>query len=78
MIFQSVQPGAQMLIMGFFAGFITFIILFYTYRTFQKKLEALKVPVVILLDLTTFKMYMVGYFVDINEATLLFPEADVG
>ena len=71
MIFQSVQPGAQMLIMGFFAGFITFIILFYTYRTFQKKLEALKVPVVILLDLTTFKMYMVGYFVDINEDVLI-------
>jgi hypothetical protein len=65
------QPGAQMMIMGFFTGIITFAIIFYTYRAFQKKLEALKVPVVILLDLTTFKMYMVGYYVDINDDVLI-------
>ena len=68
MIFQESDViTSQMMIMSFLVGMIITIVIIYMSLKMQKNMEKLKLPIVLIIDLTTFKIYNVGLFVKIEH-----------
>ncbi len=70
MINQETPPDAvpvdQLVIMAFFAGIVVVGIIYLAWRQFEKKIATLRRPFVIIMDLTTFKIYQAGVYKGIN------------
>jgi hypothetical protein len=68
---EPLGASAQVLILVFFAGFFSFLVIYYAYKHYQKKMEELKLPFVLILDLTTYKIYNAGVYLGITHDVLI-------
>jgi hypothetical protein len=55
----------------FLSGMFCFVLIYTAYRVMQRRFAAMNLPVVIVIDLTTFKMYAAGIYMGITNQVMI-------
>lgn len=64
---ESMTATAQMMTVSALVGMVIAIIIMYSYRTFNKKMEQLKLPIVLIIDAIAWRLYNVGLYIRVTQ-----------